>query len=99
MYNLKLMEEEMGVVVEMVMGLEGEVNEEKVKRIVEMVLEREEGSKGWEMKNRVVEMGKKFKDLVREEIEYKGFVIKVMDDFVDVIIFVRERKLVELLGS
>lgn len=98
-YNSKLMEEEMGVAAEMAMGLEGEVNEEKVKRIVEMVLEREEGSKGWEMKNRAVEMGKKLKDSVREETEYKGSAIKAMDDFVDAIISARERKLVELLGS
>nr|AIS20905.1 cyclo-DOPA 5-O-glucosyltransferase [Bougainvillea spectabilis] len=91
-YNMKMMEEEMGVGVELARGLEGEVSKEKVRKMVEMVLEREEGSRGWEMKKKAVEMGKKMKDSIRDETEYNGSSVLAMEDFVKAIVSAKTSK-------
>ncbi|KAJ8431464.1 hypothetical protein Cgig2_014957 [Carnegiea gigantea] len=93
-YNSKMLVEEMAVAVELTTGLEGKVSKEAVKRVVELVLEREEGSGGEEMKKKAVEAGKKLRDAVREEedgLGFKGSSIKAMDEFLDAIVSDRDR--------
>lgn len=88
-YNSKMLVEEMAVAVELTTGLEGKVTKEAVKRVVELVLEREEGSGGEEMKKKAVEAGKKLRDALREEevgLGFKGSSIKAMDEFLDAIV-------------
>lgn len=75
--------------VELTTGLEGKVTKEAVKRVVGLVLEREEGSGGEEMKKKAVEAGKKLRDALREEevgLGFKGSSIKAMDEFLDAIV-------------
>uniref|UniRef100_A0A803L010 Glycosyltransferase n=1 Tax=Chenopodium quinoa TaxID=63459 RepID=A0A803L010_CHEQI len=91
-YNSKMMVEEMGVAVELTRGLEGEVKKEWVKSVVEMVLDRKEGSCGWEMKKKAVEIGEKLKDAWKIEGDYKGSSVKAMDNFVEFIVSCRGKK-------
>ncbi|KMT20122.1 hypothetical protein BVRB_1g001390 [Beta vulgaris subsp. vulgaris] len=85
-YNSKMLVEEMAVAVELTRGLEGEVTKEEVKRVVEMVMDRNEGSCGWEMKKKVVEIGEKMRDALKVEGDYKGSSIKAIEDFVEFIL-------------
>ena len=93
-YNSKMLVEEMAVAVELTTGLEGEVTKDAVKRVVELVLEREEGSGGGDMKKKAIEAGKKLRDAMRAEegSGFKGSSIKAMDDFIDAIIIGRFRQ-------
>ncbi|KMT20119.1 hypothetical protein BVRB_1g001360 [Beta vulgaris subsp. vulgaris] len=91
-YNSKMLVEEMGVAVELTRGLEGEVKKEKVKRVVEMVLDRSEGSCGWEMKKKAVEIGEKMRDALKVEGDYKGSSIRAMEDFLEFIVSFRGKE-------
>ncbi|KNA26022.1 hypothetical protein SOVF_000100 [Spinacia oleracea] len=91
-YNSKMMVEEMGIAVELTRGLEGEVKEEGVKRVVEMVFDRKKGSYGWEMKKKAVEIGEKLKVAWIMEGVNKGSSAKAMDDFVEFIVSCRSKE-------
>lgn len=91
-YNSKMMVEEMGVALELTRGLEGEVTKEGVKRVVEMVFDRKEGSFGWEMKKKVVEIGEKLRNAWKVEGDYKGSSAKAMEEFIDFIVSCRGKE-------
>lgn len=59
-YNVKMLVEEMGVCVELTRWVDSDINSEEVKRVVEMVMDREEG-KGKEMKRKAVKLGEKIR--------------------------------------
>ncbi|KAH9611930.1 hypothetical protein KSS87_017869 [Heliosperma pusillum] len=82
-YNLKMMVEEMGVAVELARGVDGEVGREKVKTVVETVLDRAEGSVGWEMKRVAVDVRSKLRGALEAGEVVKGSSVKGMDDFVE----------------
>ncbi|GMH12092.1 hypothetical protein Nepgr_013933 [Nepenthes gracilis] len=83
-YNSKMLAEEMGVSVELTRGLEGNVTKENVKKIVELVLNRE--GKGGDMKKKAVEVGKHLRAAMKEDEFEKGSSLRAMDDFVDTIL-------------
>ncbi|GAB4824927.1 hypothetical protein Ancab_007799 [Ancistrocladus abbreviatus] len=82
-YNSKMLVEEMGVCVELTRGLEGDVRKEKVKRVIELVLDRE--GKGGEMKKKAVEVAEQLRAAVKEEGSQKGSSITAMENFLETI--------------
>ncbi|KAK9743284.1 hypothetical protein RND81_03G229100 [Saponaria officinalis] len=83
-YNAKMLVEEMGVAVEVARGVDGEVGREKVKTVVEMVLDRAEGSVGRELKRKAVEVGRRLRDAVKVvDGVGKGSSVKGVDDFLE----------------
>ncbi|KAJ4956553.1 hypothetical protein NE237_013336 [Protea cynaroides] len=88
-YNSKMMEEEMGVCVELTRGLESWVRREEVERVVRMVMNKE--GKGLEMKRKAMEIAEKIRDSVREDGDWKGSSLKSLDDFLDTVVLSRER--------
>ncbi|XP_057531144.1 UDP-glycosyltransferase 92A1 [Amaranthus tricolor] len=85
-YNSKMLVEEMGVAVELTRGLEGELSSEGVKKVVEMVMDREEGSFGCEMKKAAVVIGQKLRDAMKVEGDYRGCSLRSLDEFVEFIV-------------
>ncbi|MCL7027601.1 hypothetical protein MKW94_007592 [Papaver nudicaule] len=83
-YNSKMIQEEMGVSVELARGFEGEVSSEDVKRVIEQVMD---GSKGEEMRTKATAIAKKISAAMREDkgeadgIHQKGSSIRSVDDF------------------
>ncbi|XP_042485489.1 crocetin glucosyltransferase 3-like [Macadamia integrifolia] len=83
-YNSKMMEEEMGVCVELTRGVESWVGKEEVERVVKMVMSKE--GKGEEMKRKAMEIAKKIRDSVREDGDQKGSSLKALDDFLEALV-------------
>ncbi|XP_010241747.1 PREDICTED: UDP-glycosyltransferase 92A1-like [Nelumbo nucifera] len=77
-YNSKMMEEEMGVCVELARGPDSRVLSEEVERVIELVMG--EGEKGKEMKMKASEAAKKIRAAVREG-DQLGSSVKALDDF------------------
>nr|POE82915.1 hypothetical protein CFP56_14195 [Quercus suber] len=72
--------EEMGVSVELTRGSQGFVVGKEVKRVIELVLDKE--GKGKDMRNKAVEVEKQLKEAVRDDTDDVGSSVKAMDDFV-----------------
>ncbi|OVA01651.1 UDP-glucuronosyl/UDP-glucosyltransferase [Macleaya cordata] len=84
-YNSKMMEEEMGVCVELARGVEGKIVCEEVKRVIEEVMSKE--GKGEEMKRKAMVIAKKIRVAVREEEgDRKGFSVRALDDFLETLL-------------
>ena len=83
-YNSKMLMEEMGVSVELTRGSQGIIVGKEVKRVIELVLEKE--GKGKDMRNKAVEVKKQLRAAVSDETENKGSSVKAMDDFVRTIL-------------
>nr|POE82914.1 crocetin glucosyltransferase 3 [Quercus suber] len=79
-YNSKMLMEEMGVSVELTRGSQGFVVGKEVKRVIELVLDKE--GKGKDMRNKAVEVEKQLKEAVRDDTDDVGSSVKAMDDFV-----------------
>ena len=84
-YNSKMLMEEMGVSVELTRGSQGVIVGKEVKRIIELVLDKE--GKGKDMRNKAVEVEKQLREAVRDETDYMGSSVKAMDDFVRSILY------------
>ncbi|XP_074263512.1 UDP-glycosyltransferase 92A1-like [Silene latifolia] len=82
-YNSKMLVEELGVSAELARGVDGEVGRVKVKKVVETVLDRAEGSVGWAMKMAAVDVGRKLRGALEVGEVVKGSSVKGMDDFVE----------------
>ena len=83
-YNSKMLMEEMGASVELTRGSQGIIVGKEVKRVIELVLEKE--GKGKDMRNKAVEVKKQLRAAVSDETENKGSSVKAMDDFVRTIL-------------
>ncbi|KAK4566927.1 hypothetical protein RGQ29_002968 [Quercus rubra] len=83
-YNSKMLMEEMGVSVELTRGSQGIIVGKEVKRVIELVLEKE--GKGKDMRNKAVEVKKQLRAAVSDETQNKGSSVKAMDDFVRTIL-------------
>ena len=81
-YNSKMLMEEMGVSVELTRGVQSEIVGEKVKEMIEMVMDENVG-KGMEMRKRAGEVREKMRAAVRdgEGDQEVGSSVKAMDDF------------------
>lgn len=76
-YNSMMMEEEMGVGVEVARGVLGEVDGGKVERVVRMVME---GEKGREMRERAARCGEMIRAASEEDGGKKGSSVRAIDD-------------------
>ncbi|XP_020570578.1 crocetin glucosyltransferase 3 [Phalaenopsis equestris] len=76
-YNSMLMEEEMGVAMEMARGVMGEVDAGMVERVVRMIME---GEKGKEMRERAARCAEMIRVAVEEEGEKKGSTVRAIDE-------------------
>ena len=83
-YNSKMLMEEMGASVELTRGSQGIIVGKEVKRVIELVLEKE--GKGKDMRNKAVEVKKQLRAAVSDETQNKGSSVKAMDDFVRTIL-------------
>ncbi|KAI3750187.1 hypothetical protein L2E82_20816 [Cichorium intybus] len=79
--NAKMLEEEMGVCAVLTRGVVSTIDKEEVKKVIEVVLDKNEDGKGGDMRKKAGEFGK----LIRESVE--GSSDKAMDDFVSTILF------------
>ncbi|KAI3966276.1 hypothetical protein MKX01_027444 [Papaver californicum] len=87
-YNSKMLQEEMGVSVELARGDETELCSEDVKKVIEQVMD---GSKGEEMRNKAAVIAEKIGAAMREYTDeagghQKGSSIRSIDDFLATII-------------
>ncbi|KAE8714492.1 inositol-3-phosphate synthase-like isoform X1 [Hibiscus syriacus] len=79
-YNSKMLVEEMGVAVELTRGIQSSISSEHVKKVTEMVMDKE--GKGGDMKKKAEEIAEHIKAAVKDELDDKGSSIKALDDFV-----------------
>ncbi|KAI3836197.1 hypothetical protein MKX03_028176 [Papaver bracteatum] len=82
-YNSKMIQEEMGVSVELTRGNEGELSSEDVKKVVQQVMD---GSEGEDMRTKAMAIAEKIRAAMREAKDeagshHKGSSIKSVDDF------------------
>ncbi|KAI3988001.1 hypothetical protein MKX01_036401 [Papaver californicum] len=82
-YNSKMLQEEMGVSVQLAIGNEGELSSEDVKNVIELVMDSSEGE---EMRKKATVIAEKIRAAMREDIDesgghQKGSSIKSIDDF------------------
>ncbi|XP_043718781.1 crocetin glucosyltransferase 3-like [Telopea speciosissima] len=83
-FNSKMMEEEMGVSVELTRGVESWVGREEVERVVKMVMSND--GKGEEMKRKAMEIAEKIRDSVREDGDQKGSSLKALEGFLAIVV-------------
>ncbi|KAI3917293.1 hypothetical protein MKX01_000070 [Papaver californicum] len=79
-FNSKMMEEEMGVSVQLANGNEDEVVSEDVKRVIEQVMDSSEGE---EMRKKATVIAQKISAAMREDEggHEKGYSVRLIDDF------------------
>ncbi|WVY91215.1 hypothetical protein V8G54_036729 [Vigna mungo] len=82
-YNVKMLVEEMGVAVELT-RMESSICGEEVKKVIEIVMEKE--GKGKEMKEKAKEIASHMRKAVTEKREEKGSSVRAMDDLVRTIL-------------
>ncbi|XVF65539.1 hypothetical protein PTKIN_Ptkin09bG0257200 [Pterospermum kingtungense] len=83
-YNSKMLVEEMGVAVELTRGLQSSISGGEVKRVIELVMDKE--GKGGDMKKKAEEIAQHIRAAVRDEGQEKGSSIEALDDFVSAIV-------------
>ncbi|WVY91952.1 hypothetical protein V8G54_037466 [Vigna mungo] len=83
-YNVKMLVEEMGVAVELTRTVESTICGEEVKKVIEIVMEKE--GKGKEMKEKAKEIASHMRKAVTEKREEKGSSLRAMDDLVRTIL-------------
>ncbi|XP_058092294.1 UDP-glycosyltransferase 92A1-like [Magnolia sinica] len=79
-YNSKMMEEELGVCVEIARGCDWEVSGENVRRVIEMVMGGSE--RGEEMRRKALGVREMMEEAVREDEGFKGSSVKMMEEFI-----------------
>lgn len=80
-YNVKMLEEEIGVCVEVARGIREVQHEELVSKF-ELVMDSGRG-KGEEMKRRAMEVKEIIKNAMKDEEGFKGSSVKAMDEFLN----------------
>ncbi len=90
-YNSKMLMEEMGVCVELARGSQGVIVGKDVKRVIELVLDKE--GKGKDMRKKADEVKEQLRASMRDEKEEKGSSVKAMDDFVRTILSKRQESM------
>ncbi|XP_038710186.1 UDP-glycosyltransferase 92A1-like [Tripterygium wilfordii] len=83
-YNSKMLVEEMGVSVELTRGVEGVVEGSEVKRVIDLVMDKN-GILGQNMKKKAWEIREQIRAAVRDDGESKGSSVKALNDFVSAI--------------
>ncbi|EHA8591566.1 putative Crocetin glucosyltransferase 3 [Cocos nucifera] len=78
-YNSKMLDEELGVCVELARGAEDTFEYTHVERIIRLVLDEE---KGKEMKEKAIEYAEMIRAAVEEKGDEKGSALRVLDDFI-----------------
>lgn len=78
-FNVKFLEEELGVCVEIVRGKTCEVRHEDMKAKIELVMNETE--KGKEMRRKASKVKGMIKNAIRDEDSFKGSSVKELDDF------------------
>ncbi|XP_010241748.1 PREDICTED: UDP-glycosyltransferase 92A1-like [Nelumbo nucifera] len=81
-YNSKMLEEEMGVCVELARGLDGRILSGEVERVIKLVMDV--GEKGKEMKMKASEAARKIRAAVKKEGDQLGFSVKALDSFLEI---------------
>ncbi|KAF8403868.1 hypothetical protein HHK36_011974 [Tetracentron sinense] len=90
-YNAKLLDEEIGVCVEVARGNGCEVRHVEIASVIEMVMD--ENGKGGDMRKKACEIKEMIKDAIREDDEgYKGSSVKAMDEFFNAALSWRKTK-------
>ncbi|KAI3909418.1 hypothetical protein MKW92_046554 [Papaver armeniacum] len=77
-FNSKMLEEELGVSVQLANGNEDEVVSEDVQKVIEQVMGSSEGE---EMRKRATVIADKISAAMREDDHHKGSTIRSIDDF------------------
>ncbi|KAJ6428042.1 hypothetical protein OIU84_023456 [Salix udensis] len=87
-YNVKLLEEEIGVCVEVARGRISEVKSEDIVAKIDLVMNDTE--KGKEMRKRACEVRNIINNSIDDKEEFKGASVKAMDDFLNAAMLMRE---------
>ncbi|XP_065631658.1 UDP-glycosyltransferase 92A1 isoform X2 [Quercus suber] len=82
-YNSKMLVEEMGVCVELTWGVQREIERKEVKRVIDLVMNKNEGQ-GKEMKKKADEIGKRVRAATKDQEE--GSSVKALDEFLRTIL-------------
>lgn len=82
-YNAKMLVEEMGVCVVLTRGVHSRLEKEEVKKVIDLVLDKNVDGEGENMRRKASELG----ELIRSSVEInKGSSYKAMDDFVSTVL-------------
>ncbi|KAK9220895.1 hypothetical protein WN944_009319 [Citrus x changshan-huyou] len=87
-YNSKLLEEEIGVCVEVARGITCEVLKEDLSAKIELAMNETE--KGTDLRNKAKEVKVIIKNAVRNEDNFKGSSVKAMDQFLNAALIMRQ---------
>ncbi|OVA04817.1 UDP-glucuronosyl/UDP-glucosyltransferase [Macleaya cordata] len=90
--NVKLLEEEIRVCVEVARGNRSEIKHEDVVRVIDLVMNNKKG-KGEEMKKKACEVREMIKDAIKEDDEagFKGSSVKAMEEFFNMALLMRKK--------
>ena len=88
-YNVKFLEEEMGVCVEVARGPVCEVRDDEIVRKIELVMDDTEKRK--DMRKKTSEMRDMMKDAISDEEGFRGSSVKAMDEFFHAAFSMREK--------
>ncbi|KAF5186881.1 Udp-glycosyltransferase 92a1 [Thalictrum thalictroides] len=87
-YNSKLLEEEVGVCIEVGRGTICEVKHENIQKAIELVMG--ESEKGVEMRKNACQIKEMIKNAIREDEGFKGGAIKAIEDFFNAALSMRK---------
>ena len=87
-YNSKLLEEVIGVCVEVARGMNCEVSKENLSAKFELVMNETE--KGMDLRKKASEVSMIFKNAVRNEEKFKGSSVKAMEQFLDAALMMKK---------
>ncbi|KAM4097033.1 hypothetical protein ACJW30_08G150600 [Castanea mollissima] len=88
-FNVKLLEEELGVCVELARGKSCEIRHEDIVEKIELVMN--ETKKGNEMRSRACEVMEIIKNAKKDEEGFKGCSVKALDDFFSAALSMRKK--------
>lgn len=93
-FNAKLLEEEMGVCVEVARGKSCEVRHEDIAAKIELVM-NETQQKGKEMRRKAFKAREMIRNAIKDEGGFKGSSVKAMDEFFSAALSMREKTMRE----
>ncbi|KAH7560495.1 hypothetical protein JRO89_XS10G0031100 [Xanthoceras sorbifolium] len=97
-FNVKFLEEELGVCVEVARGKTCDVRHEDVVEKIELVMdETSDQKKGKEIRRRVFQVKEMIENATKDEENYKGSSVKAMDDFFNAAISMKEKKMMMMI--
>ncbi|KAF3950021.1 hypothetical protein CMV_024171 [Castanea mollissima] len=92
-FNVKLLEEELGVCVELARGKSCEIRHEDIVEKIELVMN--ETKKGNEMRRRACEVMEMIKNAMKDEEGFRGSSVKALDDFFSAALSMRKKTMKE----